>query len=160
MQRRKAITTAASISLALFSAATAMAVNTGLLLSPPTKGVGQLNAVTADALGPAPTTMPPAPPQTIIVTVPRSAVSGAAPAATSAPAATIAPLRQAPAAVPSPTVAIAPASKATTSTTVRSTRTSTTVRGENDEHDDEDEDEDEDDRPTTSTRPSGGEDDD
>ncbi|HET7719946.1 MAG TPA: hypothetical protein VFK43_08270, partial [Acidimicrobiales bacterium] len=67
MQRRKAITTAASISLALFSAATAMAVNTGLLLSAPNTGVGELNAVSADAIGPPPTTVPPAPPQTIIV---------------------------------------------------------------------------------------------
>lgn len=158
MQRRKAITTAASISLALFSAATAMAVNTGLLLSPPPTGVGELNAVSADAIGPAPTTVPapPAPPQTIIVTVPRSAVSGAP----------TAPPRQAPATVPSPTATSAPAPTATaTSTTVRTPRPSTTVRGEDDDHDEEDEEdeeyEDEDDRPTTSTsRPSGGEDDD
>ena len=159
MQRRKAITTAASISLALFSAATAMAVNTGLLLSPPPSGVGELNAVSADAIGPAPTTVPapPAPPQTIIVTVPRSAVS----------AAPTAPPRQVPATVPSPTATSAPAPKATatakataTSTTVRTSRPSTAVHREDDYHDEEDE-EDEEDRPTTSTsRPSGGEDDD
>jgi len=145
MQRRKAIISAASISLAFFSAATAMAVNTGLLLSPPPKGVGELNAVSADAIGLAPTTVPPAPPQTIIVTVPRSAVAGAT-VATASP-------KPAPAADPSPRVT-APSATAVppvTSTTARTARTSTTVRSEDDEHD----------RQTTSTtRPAGGEDDD
>lgn len=137
MQRRKAITTAASISLALFSAATAMAVNTGLLLSPPHTGVGQLSAVPADAVGPAPAdSVPPQSPPTIIVTVPRSGVAGPAPAAAT-PAATV-------------TTTGAPATIATTTTTtVRRAKTSTTRNGDDDH------------TVTTSTsRPDGGDDDD
>ena len=145
MQRRKAITTAASISLALFSAATAMAVNTGLLLSPPPSGVGELNAVSAEAIGPAPT-FPPAPAQTIIVTVPRSVVSGAAPAASGAPSPAATSQHTSPA-----------ATSQHTPPTVTSQHTSPTVRWDDDEEDDDDED----DRPRTSTsRPAGGEDDD
>jgi hypothetical protein len=150
MQRRKAIISAASISLAFFSAATAMAVNTGLLLGPPPEGVGQLNAVSADAIGPAPTTVPvpPASPQTIIVTVPRSAVASTAAAPTPSTSA-----KRAPAVVPSPT-ATAPSATTVppvTSSTVRTARTSTTVHWEDDEHDRE---------TTSTTRPAGGEDDD
>lgn len=138
MQRRKAITTAASISLALFSAATAMAVNTGLLLGPPHTGVGQLSAVSADAGGSAPAdSVPPRPAPTIIVTVPRSAVAGAGPAP-AAPASTAPVTTGAPATIAS-----------TTTTTVRAARTSPTRRGDDDH------------ASTTSTlRPDGGDDDD
>lgn len=132
MQRRKALITAASISLALFSAATAMAVNTGLLLSTPAKGVGELTAVSAEAVGPAPAdTVPAQPPQTIIVRVPRSAIDGATAGA------------PAPTAPPSTVTSGERPRTTSTTTTVQPPRTSTTVHHEDDDH-----------------RPSGGEDDD
>jgi hypothetical protein len=74
VQRRTAVTAAATISLLLLSASTAMAVNTGLLRTRGTGNVGQLSAVAAEPGTPAPTTVPPTV-RTIIVTVPPSAVA-------------------------------------------------------------------------------------
>lgn len=151
MQRRTAITTAATVSLVLLAGASAMAVNTGLLRTEGTGNVGQLAVVAADETATSTTVVPQpadAPPRTIIVTVPRQT----APPATVSPAgpASSTPTSRA---ATSPTTTVA--RPGATSTIPRST--STTV--DDDDHDDED------DRPagstsTSTTRPRGGDDDD